>query len=491
MRSTALFRVVLCAAVAFGSDANPRRSKPAPESATLPVTSTARSARNEFERAIVDVESLRRADALKGLRAAVERDPNFAQAYILISHLSHDPDEQVSARQRAELLAGRATLGERLLIRWLGSVQENNYVPAIAAMSDLLAKYPQDLRSTFLVGRWLRHQRRYAQGIFVLERAFALFPDYPAALNELAYAEAFSGNLDQGYVVLDRYVQLQPDQPNPYDSYGEILRASGQYDAALEKYRMAIRVDPNFGSEFGVADTLAVMGKEAEAREEYTKALMFVTSENDRVEYDLQMAVTWIRENYHAEADNSHHEGARQAHAAGLAKIEAEANRIMAMSASDYCDATRHLKAAEHALDEGPTISKNDREGERARILSAAAVLAAQSKSPDAAAKAVAQLESMAGQRRSQVIQLAYHAAAGAVLMEQAKFAVAIPLLEDSEKPASMLLLYRAYKQAGAQEDAELLAKRLAGMNEPIVEQALVVPRFGAALADQQKQAAR
>ena len=498
MRWTACWLVVLCAA-AFGLDAQPHHAKTSSKavakktvakSATLPVTTASPAARQEFEHAMVDLEALRRADALNDLRATVKRDPKFAQAYILISHLSHDPDEQVSSRLRAEQLAAHVTPGERLLIRWLGGVQENNYVPAIASMNDLLAMYPQDHRTAFLAGRWLVHQRRYAQGIFVLEHAITLFPEYPAALNELAYAYAFSGNFDKAYGLMDRYVQLQPDQPNPYDSYGEILRAAGRYDDAIQKYRMAIHVDPNFGSEFGVADTLAVMGKEQEAREEYAKALMFVTSESDRVDYELQAAVTWIREGNHKMVDKSLHEVAKHAHAVGLAKIEAEANRIMAMSAPDYHDAAHHLKAAEHALDEGHTIAKSDREEERALVLKTTALRAAQNKSTDVATKAVAQLEAMATQSRSQVIQLAYHSAAGAVRSEQGKYAEAIPHLEeDTENPESMLLLYMAYKQTGAQEDAKLLAKRLAGMNEPTVEQALVVPQFRISLADEQKQA--
>jgi len=495
LRWNALLLVVFWVA-AFGSDAQPRRARPVPKSvsktATLPVTTNSPAASRQFEHAMEDLEALRRADALNDLRATVKRDPRFAQAYILISHLTHDPDEQLSARLRAEQLAPRVTPGERLLIGWVSGVQENNYVPAIAAMNDLLAMYPQDHRTAFLAGRWLVHQRRYAQGVFVLEHAITLFPDYPAALNELAYAYAFSGNFEKAYALMDRYVQLQPDQPNPYDSYGEILRAAGQYDAAIEKYRMAIRVDPNFGSEFGMADTLAVMGKEPEARDEYAKALMFVTSENDRLEYELQAAETWIRENNHKQVDKSLHEVAKHAHAVGLAKIEAEANRIMAMSAPDYHDATHHLKAAEHALDEGHPIAKSDREEERALVLKTAALRAAQNRSLDVAAKSVARLEIMAVQSRSQVIQLAYHAAAGSVLAEQGEFAEAIPHLEeDTENPESMLLLYQAYKHTGAQEDAKILAKHLAGMNEPTVEQALVVSQFRVALAEEQKQAAK
>jgi tetratricopeptide (TPR) repeat protein len=495
MRWTTGWLVVLCAA-AFGLDASPHHAKSglksAPRSVVLPVTTSSPAARQEFEHAMVDLEALRRADAVNDLRASIKRDPKFAQAYILISHLTHDPDEQLSCRLRAEQLAPRVTPGERLMIRWLTGVQENNYVPAIAAMNDLLAKYPQDHRTAFLAGRWLVHQRRYAQGIFILEHAITLFPEYPAALNELAYAYAFSGNFDKAYALMDRYVQLQPDQPNPYDSYGEILRAAGRYDDAIQKYRMAIRVDPNFGSEFGVADTLAVMGKEQEARDEYAKALMFVNSESDRVEYELQAAVTWIREGNHKQVDKSLHEVAKHAHAVGLAKIEAEANRIMAMSAPDFHDCMHHLKAAEHALDEVHPISKSDREEERARVLETTALRAAQNKSIEIAEKVIAQLESMSSQSRSQIIQLAYHAAAGAVLSEQGKYAEAIPHLEeDTENPQSMLLLYTAYKQTGAQEDARLLAKRLAGMNEPTVEQALIVPQFRIALADEQKQAAK
>ncbi len=490
MRWTAFLLVFY--AMAFASDAKPLRAKPSSNSTTLPVTTTSTAARKEFEHAMVDLEALRRSDALNDLRAAIKRDPKFAQAQILISHLTHDPDEQLAARARAEQLAPNVTPGERLLIRWLSGVQENNYVPAIAAMNDLLAMYPQDHRTAFLAGRWLVHQRRYAQGIFVLEHAVALFSDYPAALNELAYAYAFSGNFEKASALMERYVQLQPDQPNPYDSYGEILREAGLYDAALDKYRMAIRVDPTFGSEFGVADTYAVMGREQEARDQYAKAMMFVTSESDRVEYELQSALTWIRENNHKQVDKSLHEVARHAHSVGLARIEAEANRIMAMSAPDYKDAAHHLKAAEHALDEGHMISKSDREEERARILSVAARRAAQNRSIDSASKIVAQLAALADQSRSQVIQLAYHSAAGAVFVEQGQFAEAIPhLQEDTENPESLLMLWKAYRETGAHEDAKILGARLSRMNEPTVEQALVVPQFRVQLADEQRQAAK
>jgi tetratricopeptide (TPR) repeat protein len=445
-----------------------------------------------FESAMEALEALRRSEAVDELRAVVKRDPKCAQGWIMLSHLTHDPEEQLNARTRAEQLASRATPGERLLVRWLAGVQEDNYVAAITAMNDLLAKYPEDHRLAFLAGRWLLRQRRYGQATYVLEKAVSLYPDYPAALNELAYAYAYSGSFDKAFALMDRYVQLEPNQPNAYDSYGEILRAAGRFDEALDKYRMSIQMDSSFGSELGLADTLAVMGREPEAREAYTKAEMFAPSESDRVTYELQSAVTYIREKNHEQVDRTLHAVAKHAHAVGLGRLEAEANRIMSISAPDYKDAAHHLKAAEHALNEGHAMSKSDREDERALVLAAVAEKAAENKQMETAAKTVHELETMAAGSRSNTLQVAYHAAAGAVLSEQGKFAEAIPhLQEDNENPASMLRLWRAYKQTGASEDARFLAAKLANLNEPTVEQALVVASFRSLLADEQQQAAK
>src|SRR6202521_5828378 len=212
-------------------------------------------------------------------------------------------------------------------------------------------------------------QKRYEQAVTVLERALGLYPDYAAALNDLAYAYADLGNFDKAFAAMDRYVALEPDQPNPHDSYGEILRMAGKFDAALEQFRMSIRIDPNFGSEVGIADTYALMGKEREAREEYDRAIVFAPSNADKVQRELQSATTWIRDNSHKQAERALSDVARHAHSAGLAQLEAEAHRILGMYEPDPKTAMNHLKAAEDVLREEHEISASDRDEEQARIL--------------------------------------------------------------------------------------------------------------------------
>ncbi len=452
--------------------------------ARMPVTTSSGLARLRFEKAMQYSEEIRMPEALEALRAAVKADKNFAQAYIMISAFSHDPVEQQAARDHAQKLAPRVTRAERLLIRWLAGAQEDNYVPAIAAMNDLLGTYPGDHRLACLAGGWLVKQEQYQPAIPVLERAVGLDPDYAAAWNELGYAYAFSGDFEKGFKAMERYVALQPEEPNPHDSYGEILRLAGKFDAALEQYQTSIRLDPNFGSELGVADTYALMGKEQEARDEYERAIVFVSGQSEKLEYELQSAMTWIRENNRKQADRSLREVTKHAHAAGLACLEAEAHRVQAMYEPDYKAAIKHVEAGLDALEKDRhQVSPSDRIEEQARLLRVHAMRAADAQDIEGSANAVQQLEGMAQRSRSRVVQLSYHVALGASLLAEHKYSEAISHLEeDADDPVSLRLLWRAHNGGGQTDKANAVALRLAGLNVPTVEQALVVPQFRASV---------
>jgi len=456
---------------------------------TLPVTTSSVVARKSFERAMRNFEQYRLTETLRDLKEATKADPKFAQAYIMISKISKDPVEQSTACKRAKQLAPGASSGERLLIRWLAGAQENDYLPAIAAMNDLLAQYPRDHRLAFLAGDWLTLQQRYEQATVVLNHAVALLPDYPAALNDLGYTYAFSGDFEKAFATMERYIALAPDEPNPHDSYGEILRMAGKFEPAVEQYRMSIRMDPDFGSELGVADTYALMGKEQDARDEYERAMVFASTNYDKVYYELQSAVTWVRENNRKQAEKALGEVAKHAHAAGLAQMEAEAHRVLAMYEPDPKAALKHLQAAQNALLEEHQISASDRDEELARILQVRATRLAEAQDMESAANTVNQLEAMVELSRSQAIQVCYHAAAGAVLVARGKYEEAIVHLEEnSTDPSSMQLLWQAYQHTGAAAQAKALAAKLSALNVPTVEQAMVVPQFRASLVSQAAQ---
>src|SRR5271157_1608059 len=84
-------------------------------SSKLPVTTSSAQARKSFEKAMREFEEYRYPETLHDLRAATKADPNFAQAFILISRLSTDPAEQTAARKRAKELAAKVSPSEQLL----------------------------------------------------------------------------------------------------------------------------------------------------------------------------------------------------------------------------------------------------------------------------------------------------------------------------------------------------------------------------------------
>lgn len=447
---------------------------------TMPLTTSSPKARELFERALSDYENLYLERANIGWRAAIAADPNFALAYAFIAYNSTDPAEATAAREKAKLLAAKASPGERLMIQWMIGVKENNFVAGISAMNDVQEMFPKDKHLPYLAGNWMMGQNSYEQAQKTLERALTIDKNYPAALNDLAYCYAYTREFPKAFDAMERYIAVLPTLPNPQDSYAEILRMSGNFEGALEHYRAALKIDPHFYySQLGLGDTYALIGNQAQARLEYEKAMQLAETSADRLSYALQSATTWAREGNFVEADKAFLAAAERAHATGFDLTEAQAYRMMSLYQTDAAEALKHLASAEEALSHqgAASMAQSDREDERARILRYRAVRADHAGNPELAAQTVQQLETMAGSNRSAIVQSSYHGAAGTLLMSKEKVPEAIVHLEeDQDNPYSLELLSRAYSITGAGEKKHEVEVKLRASNMPTMEQALVVP---------------
>ncbi len=445
-------------------------------STTLPITTSSMKARKLFEAGRADFENLKTDKALENWRKATKLDPKFALAHIEIALVSKDPAEQNRELKQAKALTRQVTAGERLFIRWVAGVRENNYVAGIQAMNDVVAKYPRDKHLIYIVGNWLILQESYDQCRKMMERALAVDPGFPPALNNLGYAYASTREYKKAFDVMETYVAVLPNEPNPNDSYGEILRMSGDFAGALQHYNAALKIDPQF-AQLGVADTYALMGDGERARAEYAKGIDQATSASDRVELGMQSAMTWVREKKYGKADSAFLAVAAEAHGAQLGLHEAQIHRMMAIYQPDDAVALNHLKTAEEILVSNPNLLKSDLDEERARVLRWRAVRASRAGDNETANKALEELQALESSSGSRQISHAYHAAVGAVLMMQESYFAAIPHLEeDHENAFSMKLLAEAYARTGAMAEANEQYKKLTTMNLPTIDQAVVVP---------------
>lgn len=448
------------------------------DSTYVPITTASAQARTLYEKGMQDYENLYLERCNDDWRAAVKEDPNLAVAWAWIAFNSSNPKEVSEARAKAKELAPKTNPGEQLMIAWITKVQEGDYLGGITAMNDLLEMYPRDKHLLYLAANWLMGESGSDQAQHFLLKALALDKNFPAALNDLAYVDARNRQFDKAFAAMDRYVALLPNEPNPQDSYGELLRMAGDFQGSLQHYRAALKIDPDFvTSQVGLGDTYALMGDQQQARTEYDKAIRFAHNEADRLDYSMQRAMTWVREGNFAQADKDFLEIAETAHAKEQGLQEAQAYQHMSEYQAEDNAALKYLKLAEDALHHQATISAGDRDEETARILRVVIVRASHAGNQALAGDSMQQLAALANGSRNRVIQSSYHGAIGTLLMDQQKYDAAIAELEeDQDNPFTMQLLVQAYYETMQTDKLHEMEAKLRGTNVPTMEQALVVP---------------
>ena len=65
-------------------------------------------------------------------------------------------------------------------------------------------------------------------------------------LNVLGYAQAATGNLAAALQANDQYMAVRPNDPNPWDTRGDILYKLNHDDEAVEAYRKVIGAEAGF-----------------------------------------------------------------------------------------------------------------------------------------------------------------------------------------------------------------------------------------------------
>ena len=191
------------------------------------------------------------AAARKELEQAVAIDPAFSGAWVSLAQARVGPgafadafsdmSEGIEALQQARAHESRATDREKLQLGLLESAMGGDWPGVLMRSEALVARFPDDwwgniylITTTWLGGTDLDRARTAA------ERYLEIDPTDANTHNLLASIQSRQGDHQAASSTIKKYVALQPDVADVYDSAWEIHVQAGLFDEALayaDRYR--------------------------------------------------------------------------------------------------------------------------------------------------------------------------------------------------------------------------------------------------------------
>jgi serine/threonine protein kinase/tetratricopeptide (TPR) repeat protein len=200
-------------------------------------------------------------EAEASYRKALEFDSTFAMAYYELRKRTLG-EESKEALAKAVKYSKRASRKERGYIRYAQAFESGDTEKAIEELKKIVAEYPEEKVAFGLLGNL--HEREEAIRYFT--RAIEIDPLYKLAYNWLAYAYDGIGDFDNSIWAINQYISIAPDEANPYDTRGDLYAWNGKLDEAIESYRNALQIKPDFSA------SLRKLGHMYLLKREYAKA---------------------------------------------------------------------------------------------------------------------------------------------------------------------------------------------------------------------------
>jgi tetratricopeptide (TPR) repeat protein len=407
----------------------------------------------------------------------VGEDATFAAGWSLLAYFATDAHEASDALAHAQSLVGKSSSSEMLFVRWVAAMKHNDQIAAISNLNDLTKRESGDKFVLYLAGRWFVDQRDQQKAVALFEKVLVLDPEFTPVLNRLGYAYAAMGEMAYAETLMQRYVAAMPTDPNPEDSYGDILFKAGRYNEAGAHFAAALKKDLSFGpSQHELGDVFAMLGNQDAAREAYHKSALLAANTRRSLEYRSSIALSYVRDNLYGFADREYSALVAEAKAQKYTDLQASFHEAMALYQTDDLAAMKHLDAAEDAIRNDEDLATVTRDEHMATIRRWRGVRSMHAGNPAMADVCIRVMEQKYESTENEFIGDQLHALRGAWFLEQKKFAQAIPELEQASDDAfSLVLLARAKRESGDAAGAEAALRQLLAIHSSTMDGVLVV----------------
>jgi tetratricopeptide (TPR) repeat protein len=188
-------------------------------------------------------------EAIAQFEKAVEADPAFVAAYYrlcLLLFYQGEREKGYGYFEKLQSLRQNATPKEQYQIDRLDGSVNRDLRKIIAASKRWLEQNPNDIDAYFNLGDIYFALYNYDEALHYYQAILAIDPKYKPAYNMIGYCNARKGDLVNAIATMNQYKEVAPDEPNPFDSMGDIYFAHGDYKLAERNLKQSIKINENF-----------------------------------------------------------------------------------------------------------------------------------------------------------------------------------------------------------------------------------------------------
>jgi tetratricopeptide (TPR) repeat protein len=278
------------------------------------VSSNSMQAQQLYAAGMEASSNLRYVEAIKLFRQAVEIDPSFAMAHFqiwmmgeYIGDRSLEEEHRARALQDLDRLPDRNRLYVQAVDAW-GPAPER----ARDLLEERISRDHEENGAYISLQVLYKYQfRDNEKALETIERGVAALPTSGGLRNNLGYELLESGRYAEAVRELEKYAELEPEEPNPLDSLGEAYLIMGQPARAVEMYTRAIEMDASwYGSHQTRSWAYAALGRYDEALADLEKEAAALEREGAPITSNLFVRAFMLsRVGRHREAEQSISQG--------------------------------------------------------------------------------------------------------------------------------------------------------------------------------------
>ncbi|RLD57976.1 MAG: hypothetical protein DRI97_04150 [Bacteroidetes bacterium] len=182
-------------------------------------------------------------DQLLYLNIALQEDPDFALAYVIIAisyFKNNEFESTMEALQAARKLEHKLPERQQFTVKYVYYVLDQQPEKAIAVVKMWAEMFPDDLEAHNTLAQRYAVRNMHEEAIGEIKVILRLDPEKYDMLKSLAEYYQQIGEYDSALVYFQKYAMNLPQQAESYENLGDFYRLSGEMELAKQNYEKAI-----------------------------------------------------------------------------------------------------------------------------------------------------------------------------------------------------------------------------------------------------------